>query len=43
MQSIAISTAAQVEQDLRARSFVPGCPPQVVPGVLLADKLSYRR
>jgi hypothetical protein len=43
VQSTTITTALQVEQDLRARGFVPGYPPQVTAAVLLADRQAYSR
>jgi hypothetical protein len=42
VQSTVVHTAAQVEQALRSRGFVPGCPPQVTAEVLQIDKQAYR-
>jgi hypothetical protein len=38
-----LTTAAQAEQALLSRGFVPGVPPQVTAAVLQIDKRAYRR
>jgi hypothetical protein len=43
VQTTTTTTTAQAENALRARGFVPGCPPQVTAAVLLADKQAYAR